>query len=281
MVTMSMDERSGGGPDLLALPADKVVLTIGEEKVTAGALRAIIDTMPASAREAARGERRRDFAEELVKIKLLAEEARRQKLDQSAAFQAQAAFYSDNLLAGAVFQHMVTTTPVDEKAARAWYDQHKSEFERIRARHILIRTVGSPVPLRPEHKDLTDEEALAKAKEIRKKLETGVDFSVVANNESDDTGSGANGGDLGFFQRGKMVPAFDQAVWAMNPGQISDPVRSPFGYHIIKVDQREAKSFDEVRPEVEKRLRTELAQQALAEKRKNTQVVFDPDVFKR
>jgi len=279
-VTMSVDNLAGGGPDLLSLPADKVVITIGEEKITAGALRAIIDTFPPNLREAARGQRRREFVENyLVKVKLLAADARRQKLDQSPTFQAQAAYTADNMLAGAMFQNLLNTLPVDEKTARAWYEQHKGDWERIRARHILIRAAGSPVPLRPERKELSDTEALAKAQEIRKKLEGGADFAALAKADSDDAGSGAQGGDLGYFSRGQMVPTFYEAAAALQPGQLSQPIRTPYGYHVIKVEARDAKPFEEVRADVEKRLRNELAQQNLEERRKNTQVILDPDVF--
>ena len=100
-----------------------------------------------------------------------------------------------------------------------YYEAHKSEFERVHARHILIRAAGSPMAVRPGQKDLTDAEALAKAQEIRKKIEGGEDFAALARAESDDTGSGANGGDLGFFGHNQMVPPFEEAAFAMKAGR--------------------------------------------------------------
>src|SRR5438093_795614 len=107
--------------------------------------------------------------------------------------------------------------------ARKYYDAHKSEYERVKARHILIRFKGSPVPA-GDKKDLTEEEALAKSKALREKIAGGADFATLAKAESDDTGSGANGGDLNFFGHGQMVPAFEQVAFKLPVGEVSEPV---------------------------------------------------------
>jgi parvulin-like peptidyl-prolyl isomerase len=138
---------------------------------------------------------------------------------------------------------------------------------------------GAPVPVRPDQKDLTEEEALAKAQDIRKKLVAGADFAALAKAESDDAGSGANGGDLGFFPHGQMVPQFEEAAFSLPVGQISEPVKSQFGYHIIKVEQKEAKSYEEAKADIENRLRPAIAQKTLEEMRKATPVTLDPEYF--
>jgi len=278
-MTLEQEDPRGTGPDLAGVPEDKVLVTIGDEKITAGMLRAIIDGLPAQARETARGARRRQLAEEIVKIKLLAVEARRKKVDQVPAVQAQITFQRDNLLASTYFQQMSNAIKIEEEAARAWYKQHISEWERVRARHILVRMKGSQVPLRPDQKDLSEEEALAKAQALRKKLAEGADFAALAAAESDDTGSGAKGGDLGFFRRGQMAPSFEYAAWPLAIGQISEPVKTPYGYHIIRMEAREAKPFEDVRAEVEKRMRPELAQKALEQLRKEAAVTLDAEFF--
>ena len=145
-----------------------------------------------------------------------------------------------------------------------------------------ISWCASPVPeylYAPGKRKLTDEEALAKAQEIRKKLLEGSDFAALSTAESDDVGSGVKGGDLGFFSRGQMVPAFDQAVFALPPGEISEPVKSPFGYHIIKVEQKEAKSFEEIRPEIEKRIRPQAAQKVIQGLQKDAVVTLNSTYF--
>ncbi|MFB3829300.1 MAG: peptidylprolyl isomerase [Bryobacteraceae bacterium] len=279
VVKMEVDTQSGGGPELSSLPPDKVVLSIGDEKITAGELAAIVDTLPPQYREAARGQRRKQFAEEIVKIRMLAGEARKQKLDQTARHKAQAAFQIDNLLAGAVFQQMSASAPVDEKASRAWFDQHKGEYERLKVRHILVRVKGSPVPIQPGDKDRTEEEALAKASELRKKIANGGDFAELAKTESDDLASGQHGGDVGAIRRGSMVPSFEQAAFALPVGQVSEPVKTNFGYHLIRVDQKEEPKFEELRADIERRIRPEVAQKAVEAMRQKITVTFDPDYY--
>jgi parvulin-like peptidyl-prolyl isomerase len=126
---------------------------------------------------------------------------------------------------------------------------------------------------------LSDAEGLAKAQDILKRLKAGEDFAALATKESDDTGSAANGGDLSFFKRGQMVPSFEQAAFAMQPGELSEPVKSQFGYHVIKVEARQTKTFDEVKDELEKRLKPEQSQKALDELQKKSGVLYDPVFF--
>lgn len=278
-ITLSTAEPAPAGPALSSLPPDTVVLTVGEEKITAAELQRIYEVFPAQARAGLEGEGRRQFAESIVRMKLLAAEARRRQFDQTPAFRAQAAFQVENLLASQFFEELKRTAAVDEAAARAWYEKHKSQYETVRARHILVRMQGSPVPVKPDQKDLSEEEALAKARELRARLLEGADFAALATAESDDAGSAVKGGDVGAFGRGQMVPSFEEAAFALQPGEISEPVRSRFGYHIIKVESRTAKSFEELRPEIEKRLRPELARKVLDDLRKSVNVTFDPAFY--
>lgn len=280
-ITLSTDQPAPAaqGPALTSLPPDKVVLAVEGEKITAAELDRVINVLPEQTKAKARGEGRREFAEDLVRMKLLAQEARRRKLDQTPEFQAQIAFQTENLLAAKVFQELAKSAPVDEAAALAWYEAHKAESESVKASHILIRMKGSPLPVKPEQKDMSEEEARAKADEIRQKLAAGADFAALAKAESDDPVSGANGGDLGTFGHGQMVPSFEEAAFKMKAGEISQPVRSQFGYHIIKVEEKNAKTFAELRPEIEQRLRPEMARKKLEEMRKTAAVTFEPAYY--
>ena len=172
------------------------------------------------------------------------------------------------------------TAAVEESAARAFYEQHKTDWERLRGRHILIRFQGSRVPVRPGQNDITEQEAFAKAQVLSKRLAAGADFAAMAKAESDDVNSGANGGDLGLFRRGQMMPSFEEAAFKLPVGQVSEPVRSDYGYHVILVEKKESKTFEEVRAEVEQRLRPELAQKAMEDLRKQTAVTLDPAYYK-
>lgn len=111
-------------------------------------------------------------------------------------------------------------------------DQMPKSGERVRARHILIA-------LEADADQATQELALAKAISITQRLEAGEDFATLAEQFSDDEGSAARGGDLGFFSRGQMVAPFEEAAFSLPIGEISEPVKSDFGYHIIKVEEQD------------------------------------------
>jgi len=138
---------------------------------------------------------------------------------------------------------------------------------------------GSAVPLREGQKELSDAEALEKIKSLQKRIAGGEEFEALAKAESDDSTSGKNGGDLGTVKRGQMVPAFENAVFTMPVNQLSDPVKTQFGYHLIRVDKREAATFDSMRDEIQKKLRPELARKKMEDIRKQTTVVIDDHYF--
>jgi peptidyl-prolyl cis-trans isomerase C len=276
-VTMSVDNPAP--KTMPVVPPDRVVVAAGDLKITAAQFDQIIDALPEQYRAAARGSGRKQFADNVVRIAVLAQEGKRRKLDESSAYRTQSMFEDANLLANMTYEAIGKNAKVDEADVRKYFEAHKTEFEQVRARHILIRVQGSPAAVRPGQKDLTEAEALAKAQDLRKRIQAGEDFAQLARQESDDTGSGANGGDLGSFRHGQMVPSFEQAAFALQPGELSEPVKSPFGYHVIKVEAKESKSFEEVRPELERRMRPEQAQKTLEELQKKSQVVLDPDFF--
>ncbi|EMI10283.1 peptidylprolyl isomerase [Anoxybacillus salavatliensis] len=119
---------------------------------------------------------------------------------------------------------------VSDEELKKYYNEYKPK---VKASHILV-----------------DDEKTAK--EIKAKLEKGEDFAKLAKEYSKDTASAQNGGDLGWFGPGKMVEEFEKAAYALKVGEVSDPVKTQFGYHIIKVtDKEEKKSFDEMKEEME------------------------------
>jgi peptidyl-prolyl cis-trans isomerase C len=135
------------------------------------------------------------------------------------------------------------------------------------------------VPLKPNQQEIGEEEALTKIKAIRERLVKGEDFAAVAKAESDDTGSGAQGGDLGTFGHGRMVPVFEESAFTLPIGEISQPVKSQFGWHLIQVQDRPLKDFAEVKPEIDKQLQTENAQKAMSEFKNSGKPVLDETYF--
>jgi len=126
----------------------------------------------------------------------------------------------------------VSVTP---EAIADFYAKNQDKFqqgERARASHILISI--------PQNADAaTKQQAKTKAEAILTDLKSGKDFATLAKENSQDPGSAPNGGDLGFFAKGQMVPAFDQAVFALKPGETSGLVETPFGFHIIKLVEKQ------------------------------------------
>jgi parvulin-like peptidyl-prolyl isomerase len=268
-------------PPPAAPPTDpnKVILSIGSEQMTAGQYESMVEALPAQYQSYARGPQKRQFAESVVQLKLLSQGAAKAGLDKTAKLQEQLKFQRENLLAQSMFENIQQTSKVDEAAVKSYYDAHKNEYESVKAKHILIRMKGAPMPGAEGKPELTEEQALAKAQDVVKRLKAGGDFAAIAKADSDDTGSAQQGGDLGEFHRGMMVPPFEDAAFALKIGEISEPVKSPFGYHVIVVETHTTKALADVRPEIEKALRPEMAKKEVQSMREKSNVHIDDAFF--
>ena len=148
---------------------------------------------------------------------------------------------------------------IDEEMLKAEYEEKKTALakeEQRRASHILVQVAA-------DADQATREAARKKAAELLQRARAGEDFAKLAKEYSDDPASAAKGGDLGFFGKGVMVPAFEEAVYGLEKGQLSDLVESPFGYHIIKLTDirgSEIPTFEEARAEIEKELKLRQAE---------------------
>lgn len=245
---------------------DQIVFTAGPKKMTKAEFDEMMSNLPANLKNQLGGDTpaaRRRLAEQLGEIFTYAAEARRLKIDEKPAVKLQLQLQTEGILASNLYQQLLESNKPAEEAEKTYYEAHKDEYANAKARHILIRFKGSRVPLKKDQKDLTEEEALAKTNEIRERITKGEDFATVAKAESDDAGSGAQGGDLGVFGKGKMVPVFDQAAFSLPIGEISQPVKSQFGYHLIQVQERSAKPFEEVKAEIERKMESENARKAM------------------
>lgn len=151
-------------------------------------------------------------------------------------------------------------TGVTAEQVTEFYEKNPSEFqqgERVRASHILTGV--------PENADpAVREQARVRAADVLKEVKAGKDFAELAKQYSNDPGSAPRGGDLGYFERGQMVGPFEQAAFALAPAQTSDLVESPFGYHIIRVVDRQASRtipLADVRPQIQQFLEGRSRQQ--------------------
>jgi parvulin-like peptidyl-prolyl isomerase len=264
-----------------AVPVDpnKVVLTIEGKNITAKQYEDLVKALPQQYQTFAMGPGKRQFAENLVQLNLLSAEAQKRGLDKDPAVQEQISVSRNDILARAMFEDIQKNTKVDPGALQAYYDAHKNEYESVKAKHILIRVKGAPMPGIEGKPELTEEQALAKATEVRAKLVAGGDFAAIAKTDSDDSGSAAQGGDLGEFRHGMMVPPFEQAAFAQKVGEIGPPVKSPFGYHIIVVTEHNSKSLADAKPDIEKAILPEIARKAVEDLRSKASVKIDDGFF--
>lgn len=158
-------------------------------------------------------------------------------------------------------EQVATEVTVDADKVKALYEENKDSYispETRTTRHILLST-----------NDSNEDEQLAKAQDLFTQLQAGADFAELAKEHSQDPGSASNGGSLGEVEPGVMVPEFEQATFALEEGDISEPVQSQFGYHIIKVDKingGDLPSFEEVKADIEQGERDLLADELMLEK---------------
>jgi parvulin-like peptidyl-prolyl isomerase len=220
----------------------------------------LLANLPANVRtQANTPDGKRQLADRLAEMKVLSQEARRLGMPAKPDVAAQLKLQEDNFLASALYQQLMQAAKPSEADLKAAYDARKGEFEQAKARHILIRFQGSRVPLRKDEKDLTEAEALAKATALRARILKGEDFAAIAKTDSDDTGSGASGGDLGEVTRGRTIPEFENAIFTLPLNQVSEPLKTQFGYHLIQVLGRDTIAFDKVKADLEKEKASEIA----------------------
>ena len=247
-----------------AVAGDPVVVTAGDVTIRQSELESAAAALPAEYRAYASGPGRRQFAEDFLRMRLLARQAEKAGLAQDPAMVRQIALMKENLLASEQVKRMEAGIQVADAELQRAYQDNLSRYEQVSARHILIAFKGSPAQ-QASKPELTEEQAKAKADEVRQQLVGGASFEETAKKESDDVGSGASGGSLGAFGRGQMVPEFEAAAFEGKVGEISPVVRTQFGYHILRVDERSTTPFDQVRPMLERTLRSERLQQKLTE----------------
>lgn len=231
-------------PDAVVISADGVSVTRAEFEEAA-------ESLPPEYQQFALGPGKRQFAEEYLRMKLLSAAGQKAGLDRDPEVVKQLAALRENLIAGAQLKKIQAAAKVSDEDLRKSYETRKSEFEKVKARHILIAFKGSAAA-QPGKPELTEEQARAKLGELRTRIEKGeAKFEDVAKAESDDVGSGAQGGDLGEFSRGQMVPEFEKAAFGTEVGKLSDIVRTQYGYHVLKVDAHDTMTFEQARPALE------------------------------
>jgi peptidyl-prolyl cis-trans isomerase D len=161
---------------------------------------------------------------------------------------------------------LASDVQVSDQDLRSYYDQHRDEFrvpEQVTVSHILIKTPTAGPDGKVDQKAV--DAAKAKAEDVLKQVKSGGNFADMAKKYSDDPGSAKNGGSLGPIQRGRTVPEFEKVAFSLPKGQISDLVKTTYGFHIIKVDDKQqahTKSLEEVKAQIEPLIKQQKASRA-------------------
>jgi len=185
------------------------------------------------------------FVADMILVSKAAED---QKFGESADFKRKLEFARKKLLMEAVLQS-VGKQALTDQAMHQVYDEAVKQIgdeKEVHARHILFRA--------PTGDDKAGKEAEDKVKAVIVRLKKGEDFAKVAGEVTEDPSGKANGGDLGYFTKEQMVPEFSEAAFKLEPGQVSDPVKTQFGWHVIKVEDKRTKpapKFEDVKPQIE------------------------------
>lgn len=258
--------------------SDPVVVQYGDRAIRQSELEAAMKSLPEEYQSYVNGPGKRAFADDYLRMKILAAEAEKNGLQNDPKVKAQIQLMRDNALANAQLERLDGSIKISDEDLQKAYDARKAELEQAKARHILVAFKGSPAAA-PGKKELTEEEAKAKAEELRTKIAGGADFAEVAKAESDDSGSGARGGDLGAFGKGQMVPEFEKAVFEGKVGEVQAPIRTQFGYHIIQVQERSVKPMEEVKPTLEREIKQARVQELLESIKAASKPTFNDAYF--
>lgn len=229
----------------------KTIATVNGENITMSALNKRIDELPEYYQSAAT-QHKKEILDDLIVEKLLFEEAKKRQLNKNEEVKNLINKAAKKILIAKLLE--IETAPkkaISDEDIELYYKQYKEQYlvpERVKASHILVST--------------EDE-----AKKILDELNAGADFAEMARLHSKDL-TKDRGGDLGYFQRGQMIPEFENVCFALKPGQISGIVQTRFGYHIVKVIDKLPAEYKPL-AEVKENVRTKLIEQTQQEQFKN------------
>jgi peptidyl-prolyl cis-trans isomerase C len=224
----------------------KALAIINGKEITASEFDLRWGQLPEFARKTYAGpDGRKKFLEELITRELLLQEARKRGIDRDRALVERVERFKErSVLDNLMREEVDSRITVTQEELKAYYAANPGSFtapDDMRASHILVKT---------------EEEAL----DVKKRLDHGEDFAALARKISLDLATRFKGGDLGPIKRGQMIPQFEKTLLALKVGEISHPIATPFGYHIIKLNDRTVGaplSFEDAKDQVKEQLQVE------------------------
>lgn len=243
---------------------EKILAKVEGRPITESQLAALYQSLGQNAAQFQGEEGKQRLVEELINQELFLLEALEKNVEETEAFQKELAFAKENMLKQFSIRQLLESVEVSEEEMKDFYEQNQDRFEKgeeVTASHILVKT--------------EDE-----AKAARERVVGGEAFGDVAQDVST-CPSKERGGDLGAFSKGRMVPEFEQAAFDMEVDEISEPVKTQFGYHIIKVtDKSDASklSYDETKGEIRQRLTVEKQNKVYLDKVEALKGAYDVEI---
>jgi peptidyl-prolyl cis-trans isomerase C len=251
-------EAAAAAPETAPPDPKAVVATVGDQTITEADLGFAAEDLGQELSNVPPDQRRAFLLTVLIDMKVMAKAARDASMDQSEVYKQRLGYLEDRALRRAYFTERIANS-VTPDAVKAAYDDYVKTFvpqEEVRASHILVATE-------------------ADAKAIEEELKKGASFEQIAKEKSMDPSGAKTGGDLGYFTRGMMVKPFEDAAFALDVGQISDPVQSQFGWHIIKVvdkKQTAAPAFEQVAPQLQQQILFKVFDETVGALKQNLEV---------
>lgn len=244
----------------------KILAKVGGIAITEADVDATITALGARGQGYNTPQGRRAVLEQIVAKQLFLAEAKKNLYENDAKFKADLAVVKEEMLANFAIEKAISSVKVTDDEVKAFYDEHKSEFaapESVEASHILV-------------------DSEEKAKEILADIKAGkISFADAAKANSS-CPSSEQGGSLGQFAKGQMVPEFDAAVFAMKVGDISEPVKTQFGYHLIHLTAKNEAAevpFEQIKDKLAQNVLTNKQQEAYASKLNQLKILFPVDMF--
>jgi len=238
--------------------AEKILAEVGPYRLTESELARIIEEDPRlkeilKANPQLKPQIEKGVLERWVNIAILALAAKEENLSEDPLIKSKLLEAEKMILAEAYLQKKISKVSLSEEELKSYYEKHKDQYkepEGLKLKHILIY-----VPKDADQK--TREKALTRAKQIRAQLLKGAKFEELAKIHSDDTASREKGGDLGILRKGETLPEFEKEVFKLKPGELSQPIASPYGYHLVKVEKKlpeEVLPYEKVKDQVKQDL---------------------------
>ncbi len=248
------------------MPENRILASVGGINITEEEVYEAILAMGERGRSLMNPQGQKMVLEQLINRKLLLAGARKELLEFDPEFKKQLALAKEELLTKFAISRAIENVKVTDEEAKRFYDENPERFnagESVNASHILVDS---------------EERAL----EIRAEVESGAITFAEAAKKYSSCPSKENGGELGTFGRGQMVKEFEDAAFAMNVGEMSAPVKTQFGYHLIFLNEKSEStvlSYEEIAPQLKEQLLSEKQQKAFASKINQLKILFPVDLY--